>query len=128
MCIRDSFQTDSLRHESVLNFELGSYPLRWIVSTGSIYHRDYASLADLARERVVTFSKHSRPHQDVLGPVSYTHLDVYKRQQLLNIVASGRVNLGPLVSHEYRLDDIVAAYDLFANQRDNVLKVAIKPH
>lgn len=47
--------------------ELGSYPLRWIVSTGSIYHRDYASLADLARERVVTFSKHSRPHQDVLG-------------------------------------------------------------
>ncbi|HFF2205721.1 TPA: hypothetical protein ACGBHV_004661, partial [Pseudomonas aeruginosa] len=24
--------------------------------------------------------------------------------------------------------DIVAAYDLFANQRDNVLKVAIKPH
>lgn len=61
------FQTDSLRHESVLNLELGSYPLRWIVSTGSIYHRDYASLADLARERVVTFSKHSRPHQDVLG-------------------------------------------------------------
>ncbi|MCR1760160.1 LysR family transcriptional regulator, partial [Pseudomonas aeruginosa] len=53
------FQTDSLRHESVLNLELGSYPLRWIVSTGSIYHRDYASLADLARERVVTFSKHS---------------------------------------------------------------------
>ncbi len=49
------FQTDSLRHESVLNLELGSYPLRWIVSTGSIYHRDYASLADLARERVVTF-------------------------------------------------------------------------
>ncbi|RCI69042.1 LysR family transcriptional regulator, partial [Pseudomonas aeruginosa] len=43
------FQTDSLRHESVLNLELGSYPLRWIVSTGSIYHRDYASLADLAR-------------------------------------------------------------------------------
>ncbi|MDF5808189.1 LysR family transcriptional regulator [Pseudomonas aeruginosa] len=30
-------------------------------------HRDYASLADLARERVVTFSKHSRPHRDVLG-------------------------------------------------------------
>ncbi|WP_329006539.1 NAD(P)-dependent alcohol dehydrogenase [Pseudomonas aeruginosa] len=51
-----------------------------------------------------------------------------RMRRLLNIVASGRVNLGPLVSHEYRLDDIVAAYDLFANQRDNVLKVAIKPH
>ncbi len=51
-----------------------------------------------------------------------------RMRRLLNIVASGRVNLGPLVSHEYHLDDIVAAYDLFANQRDNVLKVAIKPH
>ncbi|MGD6907796.1 NAD(P)-dependent alcohol dehydrogenase [Pseudomonas aeruginosa] len=51
-----------------------------------------------------------------------------RMRRLLNIVASGRVNLGPLVSHEYRLDNIVAAYDLFANQRDNVLKVAIKPH
>ncbi|MFZ6049976.1 LysR family transcriptional regulator [Pseudomonas sp. CR3202] len=61
------FGTDPLRHESVLNLELGSYPLCWIVSTGSIYHRDYASLAELARERVVTFSKHSRPHQDVLS-------------------------------------------------------------
>jgi len=30
-------------------------------------------------------------------------------------------------AHTYKLDDIVAAYDLFANQRDGVLKVAIKP-
>ncbi|MCY1447985.1 LysR substrate binding domain protein [compost metagenome] len=37
------------------------------MSTGSIYHRDYATLAELASERVVTFSKHSRPHQDVLS-------------------------------------------------------------
>ena len=27
----------------------------------------------------------------------------------------------------YKLDDIVAAYDLFSHQRDGVLKVAIKP-
>ncbi|MGZ9114145.1 MAG: hypothetical protein ACXW3K_05930 [Brevundimonas sp.] len=27
----------------------------------------------------------------------------------------------------YRLDDIEAAYDLFADQRDGVLKVAIPP-
>lgn len=48
-------------------------------------------------------------------------------RRLLNIVASGRVDLGLLVTHSYKLDDIVAAYDLFANQRDGVLKVAIKP-
>jgi threonine dehydrogenase-like Zn-dependent dehydrogenase len=29
------------------------------------------------------------------------------------------------VPHRYALDDIVEAYDLFANQRDGVLKVAI---
>lgn len=48
-------------------------------------------------------------------------------RRLLNVVASGRVDLKPLVTHQYRLDDIVAAYDLFAHQRDGVLKVAIKP-
>ena len=50
-----------------------------------------------------------------------------RMRRLLNVVASGRVDLGPLVPHEYGLDDITKAYDLFANQRDGVLKVAIKP-
>ncbi|AJE22783.1 NAD(P)-dependent alcohol dehydrogenase [Azotobacter chroococcum] len=50
-----------------------------------------------------------------------------RMRRLLNVVASGRVDLKPLVTHQYRLDDIVAAYDLFAHQRDGVLKVAIKP-
>jgi len=48
-------------------------------------------------------------------------------RRLLKIVESGRVNLEALVTHEYKLDDIVEAYDLFANQRDGVLKIAIKP-
>ena len=50
-----------------------------------------------------------------------------RMRRLLNVVASGRVDLAALVTHEYKLDDIVAAYDLFAHQRDGVLKVAIKP-
>jgi threonine dehydrogenase-like Zn-dependent dehydrogenase len=49
-------------------------------------------------------------------------------RRLLNVVASGRLDLGALVTHQYKPDDIVAAYDLFANQRDGVLKVAIKSH
>jgi threonine dehydrogenase-like Zn-dependent dehydrogenase len=48
-------------------------------------------------------------------------------RRLMNVLASGRLDLGVLVTHQYKLDDIVAAYDLFANQRDGVLKVAIKP-
>ncbi len=50
-----------------------------------------------------------------------------RMRRLMNVVASGRLDLGLLVTHQFRLDDIVAAYDLFANQRDGVLKVAIKP-
>ncbi|CAP42979.1 NAD(P)-dependent alcohol dehydrogenase [Bordetella petrii] len=50
-----------------------------------------------------------------------------RMRRLLNVVEAGRVDLELLVTHEYRLDDIVAAYDLFANQRDNVLKIAVKP-
>ncbi len=50
-----------------------------------------------------------------------------RMRRLLNVVASGRIDLTPLVTHQYKLDDIEVAYDLFANQRDGVLKVAIKP-
>jgi alcohol dehydrogenase len=32
-----------------------------------------------------------------------------------------------MVTHRFKLDDIEAAYELFGNQRDGVLKVAITP-
>jgi threonine dehydrogenase-like Zn-dependent dehydrogenase len=50
-----------------------------------------------------------------------------RMRRLMNIVESQRIDLAPLVTHSYALNDIGAAYDLFANQRDGVLKVAIKP-
>lgn len=50
-----------------------------------------------------------------------------RMRRLMNIVASRRVNLEPLVTHHFKLDEIEQAYDLFANQRDGVLKVAITP-
>jgi threonine dehydrogenase-like Zn-dependent dehydrogenase len=45
----------------------------------------------------------------------------------MNVIASGRIDLGPLVTHRFRLEQIEEAYELFANQRDGVLKVAITP-
>jgi len=50
-----------------------------------------------------------------------------RMRRLINVVAAGRVDLGPFVTHRFKLDDIEAAYDLFAHQRDGVLKVAITP-
>jgi threonine dehydrogenase-like Zn-dependent dehydrogenase len=50
-----------------------------------------------------------------------------RMRRLMNVLASGRANLRPLVTHRFKLDDVEEAYDLFANQRDGVLKVAITP-
>jgi threonine dehydrogenase-like Zn-dependent dehydrogenase len=50
-----------------------------------------------------------------------------RMRRLLSIVASRRVDLKPLVTHRFKLEDIEAAYDLFGHQRDGVLKVAITP-
>jgi alcohol dehydrogenase len=50
-----------------------------------------------------------------------------RMRRLVNVVASHAVDLKPLVTHRFKLDDIEKAYDLFANQRDGVLKVAITP-
>lgn len=48
-----------------------------------------------------------------------------RMRRLMEVVATGRVDLRGLVTHRFRLDDIEAAYDLFSHQRDGVLKVAI---
>jgi threonine dehydrogenase-like Zn-dependent dehydrogenase len=50
-----------------------------------------------------------------------------RMRRLMNVVAAARVDLKPLVTHRFKLDAIEQAYDLFANQRDGVLKVAITP-
>jgi alcohol dehydrogenase len=50
-----------------------------------------------------------------------------RMRRLLNVVAAGDVDTSQLVTHRYKLDDIEAAYDLFAEQRDGVLKIAITP-
>ena len=50
-----------------------------------------------------------------------------RMRRLMAAVASARADLRPLVTHRFTLDQIEEAYDLFANQRDGVLKVAITP-
>jgi threonine dehydrogenase-like Zn-dependent dehydrogenase len=50
-----------------------------------------------------------------------------RMRRLMSVIESGQVDLGAMVTHRFSLDDIEEAYDLFANQRDGVLKVAITP-
>jgi threonine dehydrogenase-like Zn-dependent dehydrogenase len=50
-----------------------------------------------------------------------------RMRRLMAVIEAGRVDLGPMVTHRFKLDDIEQAYDLFSHQRDGVLKVAITP-
>ncbi|HET7586728.1 MAG TPA: NAD(P)-dependent alcohol dehydrogenase [Gammaproteobacteria bacterium] len=50
-----------------------------------------------------------------------------RMRRLMNVVAGQRLDLGQLVTHRFKLEQIEEAYDLFANQRGGVLKVAITP-
>lgn len=61
------FQTDMLRFDTVRNALLTRYPMDWVVPSGSRYDRIYTRLEDLSQERIVTFSRNSRPHQDLLN-------------------------------------------------------------
>jgi threonine dehydrogenase-like Zn-dependent dehydrogenase len=50
-----------------------------------------------------------------------------RMRRLMSVIEGGRVDLGAMVTHRFKLDDIEAAYDLFGHQREGVLKVAITP-
>jgi alcohol dehydrogenase len=50
-----------------------------------------------------------------------------RMRRLMELVRHGRLDLTPLISHRFALDDIEEAYPLFGNQRDGVVKVAIAP-
>ena len=50
-----------------------------------------------------------------------------RMRRLMALVQHGRVDLTPLLTHRYPLARIAEAYELFAERRDGVLKVAITP-
>lgn len=50
-----------------------------------------------------------------------------RMRRLMDVISNRRVQLKPMVTHRFKLNQILEAYDLFGNQRDGVLKVAITP-
>jgi alcohol dehydrogenase len=50
-----------------------------------------------------------------------------RMRRLMTMIANRRVDLSPLVTHRFSLDNIAEAYDVFANQRHGVMKVALQP-
>ena len=50
-----------------------------------------------------------------------------RMRRLIEMVRGGRLDLRPLITHRFKLDDIAAAYALFGRRGDGVMKVAITP-
>jgi 2-desacetyl-2-hydroxyethyl bacteriochlorophyllide A dehydrogenase len=73
------------------------------------YEAIYAGLAD---QRIVT----------TLCPGGKERM-----RRLMTMVATGRIDLTPLVTHRFALVDLKEAYDVFSQQRERVMKVAIYP-
>ena len=46
-------------------------------------------------------------------------------QEILDLIAAGKLDTTPLITHTVPLRDIAAAYDLFEHRRDGVIKVAV---
>jgi alcohol dehydrogenase len=50
-----------------------------------------------------------------------------RMRRLMTMIEHGRVDLTPLITHRFALDEIHDAFDLFSHQRDGALKVALYP-
>lgn len=47
-------------------------------------------------------------------------------EEILQLIAEGRIDTTPLITHVYPLEQIQEAYELFENRKDQVIKVAVK--
>ncbi len=47
-------------------------------------------------------------------------------REILDLIADGKIDATPLITHTFNLADIEKAYELFENRRDHVIKVAIR--
>src|SRR5713101_1729006 len=50
-----------------------------------------------------------------------------RMRRLIELVRTKRIDLTPMLTHTFPLDDIRAAYELFGERADGVIKVAIRP-
>jgi alcohol dehydrogenase len=50
-----------------------------------------------------------------------------RMRRLMELVRHGKLDLTPLLTHTFSLDEITKAYKLFGERRDGAIKIAIKP-
>jgi threonine dehydrogenase-like Zn-dependent dehydrogenase len=48
-------------------------------------------------------------------------------ERAIPLLADGRLNLKPLITHKFSLDDVNEALDTFINRKGGAIKVILKP-
>ena len=64
--------------------------------------------------------------QIVLADEPTGALDYNTSKEILKLIEAGKLDTTPLITHTFPFKDMEAAYDLFENRRDGVIKVAIQ--
>ena len=50
-----------------------------------------------------------------------------RMRRLMELVRHGRLDLTPLLTHTFSLENITEAYKIFGGRREGVITIAIKP-
>jgi alcohol dehydrogenase len=53
--------------------------------------------------------------------------DLGRIQELIDLIATGRLDLTPLITHRLPLDDVITAYEIFEKRIDGVVKILLTP-
>ena len=51
--------------------------------------------------------------------------DLGRIQELVDLIAAGRLDLTPLITHRMPLDDVIAAYEIFEKRTDGAIKILL---
>ncbi|MEM3406336.1 MAG: galactitol-1-phosphate 5-dehydrogenase [Nitrososphaerota archaeon] len=62
--------------------------------------------------------------KQIIGSYGYTSLDF---KTALNLIAEGKVNVKPLITHVFSLNEISKGFEVLSKNREEVIKVVIKP-
>ena len=54
-------------------------------------------------------------------------MDANACDDILALIAEGRIDTTCMITHRFSLDEIMEAYDIFENKRDHVMKIAVAP-
>ena len=54
-------------------------------------------------------------------------VDANACDEILRLIAEGRLDTTCMITHRFTLDQVMEAYDIFENKKEHVMKIAVRP-